>query len=209
MNYSFVGERVFHSGMSAFLPAQEGASCPKICAPSELPSCGELTRIHGAHAPTAHLKNQLDPVLSRQNSRANPEKKWLFFFQHRVDRRGRLLRRAHRLDHRRCAGGDISAGVDVGDRGPAVPVDDDVPDVPFVALTNRRKSPFRRFDSFPCGEAAQQSPTAARTSTPDPLRSLRGADRMIFLATRTAFLLCPCSPPPDRSSHFHKRPMDM
>ena len=64
MNYSFVGERVFHSGMSKLLPAQEGASCPKICAPSELPSCGELTRIHGAHAPTAHLKNQLDPVLS-------------------------------------------------------------------------------------------------------------------------------------------------
>ena len=56
------------------------------------------------------------------------------FLQHRVDRRCRTLRRAHRLDHRRCAGGDIPAGVDMGYGRPAVLVDDDVPDVPFVAL---------------------------------------------------------------------------
>ena len=99
--------------------------------------------------------------------RANPEKKWLFPFQHRIDRCRRTLRRAHRLDHRRRAGGDIPAGVDVGDGRPAVLVDDDVPDVPFVALTNRRKSPFRRFDSFLCGEAAQQSPTAAQSPVPN------------------------------------------
>lgn len=39
------------------------------------------------------------------------------------------------------------------------------PGVPSVALTNRRKSPFRRFDSFPCGKAAQQSLVPNRQHT--------------------------------------------